>query len=69
MANNNTNKNKEKKNEYFLDENDIEVVNYDIDSSNNHYDIDDEDDDRHDTHRPQSFTSQQWPQSYKYVTS
>jgi len=64
MANND-----KKENEYFLDANedetDIEAVNYDSDSSNNRnneggsYDDDDQ--------QPESFTSQQWPQSYKYV--
>jgi hypothetical protein len=66
MASNNSDRNKEKENEYFLDA--IEAVNYDSDSSNNNNDDDDEDD-RIATHRPESFTSQQWPQSYKYVTS
>jgi hypothetical protein len=63
MANND--KNKEKENEYFLDANedetDIEAVNYDSDSSNNHGSYDDDD------QQPESFTSQQWPQTYKYV--
>ncbi|RHN47740.1 putative amino acid transporter, transmembrane domain-containing protein [Medicago truncatula] len=66
MASNNSDKNKEKENDYFLDANedetDIEAVNYDSDSSNNN--DDDDEDDRIATHRPESFTSQQWPQSY-----
>ncbi|XP_024625886.1 amino acid transporter AVT1A [Medicago truncatula] len=60
MANND--KNKEKENEYFLDANedetDIEAVNYDSDSSNNRGSYDDDD------QQPESFTSQQWPQTY-----
>ncbi|XP_073222893.1 amino acid transporter AVT1A-like [Cicer arietinum] len=69
----NDHKNKEKENEYFLDANedeaDIEAVKYDSDASS-HYndngsDDGDYDDNRRQQQQPQSFSSQQWPQSYQ----
>lgn len=70
MANN---KNKEAEKEFFLDqsneniiedEEDIEALKYESGSSNGGGRSDDEDNRKT---QPQSFSSQIWPQSYKYT--
>ncbi|RDX69759.1 Amino acid transporter AVT1A, partial [Mucuna pruriens] len=68
VRNDSINKEKEKDLEFLFDQNDdeIEAVKYYDSSSDGRSD----DDDHHEYHstQPQSFSSQQWPQSYKETT-
>lgn len=49
-----------------VEEQDIEAVKMESESSSENGSDSDDDNDGHHREYPQSFTSQQWPQSYKY---
>lgn len=61
-----------KENEFFVDANeeetDIEAVNYDSESSHENDGGSYDELDRNDG-QPESFSSQQWPQTFKYSSS